>query len=206
MRRLVWLIGMGGCGASLVGPGELAQRIDTPAPPGDPAWEVRWVSGDGLVVGCERVPAELVGRLAVSGSVPAVPPEMPEPAVWNVESTFRWALGLPVLVEAGSPWPPAGTGALEAEAGVFGTTAPLAWLVVDGEPADAGAQLGIGPLDTGWVEVLVDRVTAQGDWNAGLEPWTVEDDLFVTSLGWGEDESLDLWSGETTGGIARSCP
>ncbi|MEL6346581.1 MAG: hypothetical protein AAFV53_25945 [Myxococcota bacterium] len=103
MRTILPLVLLHGCDlGSLLSAGELERLYAKPPLPADPAWQIRWIGPDGMVVGCELLDAEVFDPQDSWDSVFAVEPSPPEPEVWNIneEEGVRWAVGLVTLVNA----------------------------------------------------------------------------------------------------------
>ncbi|MEZ4318346.1 MAG: hypothetical protein R3F61_12620 [Myxococcota bacterium] len=203
------ILGLSGCGDSLLGPWEIEQRIASPPLPDDPVWEVRWVGSEGLRVACERIDAGTPeGGIAVLGSAELPLPSLPPPPFVDA-GTYRWALALPVLTDRQGAFPPTGDASLDDDLGVWGTSAPLGWLQVEGDLDAAGAALmldGSAAPQAGWVDVVSELAWTSGRIDGALERLEVPPtSLYATALFWTDDEDWVLWSGEGLGGITSTC-
>ncbi|MCB9677673.1 MAG: hypothetical protein H6737_21385 [Alphaproteobacteria bacterium] len=204
---------LAGCGDSLLGSWSIEERIGSPPLTAGSQWEVRWVQESGLAIDCQRVDAGVeTDELAVVGSAELPLPQMPAPRFVDA-GPYRFALAFPVLVEAEAPYTEPGDGeaSLEPDLGVWGTSAPLAWLVVEGDLAAAGADLlangGPAPAQ-GWVDVHSEDIWESGDIDQTLDPIPTESldgSLHATALYWTDDEAYDVWAGLWIGGIASTC-
>lgn len=207
---LLGVLGLAGCGDSLYGGWAIEERIGSPPLPERASWEVRWVQPQGLAVGCERVDAQIPdGELALLGVAQLPEPTLPEPR-WVDGDGFRWAVGLPTLVWDDAPYPELGEGWLDDGLGVWGTTAPLAWLAVDGDLPAAGAWLRAdgAPAEPGWVELFADLSSESGQVRgalAAVDPSWIDGGLWTVALDWSEDDELAVWSGWALGGVVSTC-
>lgn len=215
-----------GCDGSLLGPDSLENLLGIAPEPTSPAWQLRWYAGpdEGLVVDCTLEPTEVDPDDIGAGVVVVVPPERGEPPVWIERREFRWALALPVLVDAE-------TYAFDGEddpfdnleiQGVWGITEQRAWLFWEGD-ADAVAD-DLVPIDDEflldqeasdvWVGFLPEVVEPSGDPRTGLFPLDeeeqfdiIEEGMLVRASTQLRDRQFEVWTGEALGGFSEAgCP
>jgi len=210
------LMGLSGCGSAFYAGDQLEALLGIQAVPTDPAFEYRWYQGpgEGLVVGCELVPAEgIFEEEALFGELRALPMDDPEPAAWfTLEDGTRVAIGFMALVDAANHEPFGGYPDAEAV---------VAMEEEEEEDEDTGFELeGLGTLQLQvvmdqWSDVDVDR----GVWgfNTRHAVFVVEDpesEALGTLMVGGEvpgrglsDRQLVRWAGDLvdiTGGLQNA--
>ena len=152
LLSLVPLLGlMTGCGDPLVSGTALDDLLGLAPNLEAAAWEVRWVTPDGLELDCQlrEVEVELEDDDAALGSVELeMPEDLASTARFNEVDDGAWALALITLVDTDLYTAPAFTdvgASLELEDGVWGAVAPEAVLFLDGDVEAVGEQLWLDP-------------------------------------------------------------
>lgn len=210
------ILALTGCSDGLLSGDALAQLSDIPPLPTEPAWTVRWYAGDeGLVESCDLIALEDYEPDLTQGRVYARAPDITEAAAWLEGGSYRWALGLLVLVnpEVYVPEEP------DEEAGVWGAADSRALLLGEGDlealledlrlEGDRDDALADGGL---WVGMLPELALARESLPASLYPLSEEDleeqqeeGLRVLSAEWLSDAAQMVFTGEELGGMTTEC-
>lgn len=205
------------CGDPLRGGEALDELFGLRPAPQDPAWEMRWLGHDELVIGCDLQPTTLVGDSEIQfGEVVVTAPDEPLASVWRFEGEESdWALGFPVLVDAsrydGTIVDDDPEASLSVQRGVWGVPWNIALLYASGDGAKLGETLFVGGQEIEdpitWVEVLTEAAVVTGDVEGALVPIEPVEELWVFG---GEidteNPTFALWSGAALGGVvAEDC-
>lgn len=207
-----------GCGDSLVSGRNLEDLIST-QPPGAPAWELRWATGDGLLVDCP-IPVDADLEVIV-GQVEVLPEEVTvqSPPGWITLESSRYAVMFPALVDLDAYEPPETDDDVDGveglERGVWGISAPVAVVVAEGDLEEVSNELTLDgdeelEFDEGvaWARVIAEVVDARDSLFEATTPIDFEtrgeletEGLPVTALSFARDNAAGVWAGEPFDGV-----